>query len=213
MIDQEESVKDIVEEIRKRTDLIGWPELDNFHIEYGEYGGWDGLELLKAYADRIEAAYNRENHCEKRYDKDGDEMPPHCAFDDLKLDRLKGKVQELEAKTGNVAKLREVLEWATSTIDVSPEVRDETEDLENEVVCWVLELQEKAHAALAATPRNCDVGTAVEQAKRFHEFCHAHRTFYTACSDDCPFKTASDINHCQSGWGQLPYDAAQEGGK
>ncbi len=59
---------------------------------------------------------------------------------------------------GNVAKLREVLEWATSTIDVSPEVLDETEDWENEVVCWVLELKKKAQAALAAPPRNCDRG-------------------------------------------------------
>lgn len=59
--------------------------------------------------------------------------------------------------------------------------------------------------ALAAPPRNCDVGTADEQAKRFFAFCHAHRTFDTACSNDCPFKTAPDINHCMSGWGQMPY--------
>jgi len=67
--------------------------------------------------------------------------------------------------------------------------------------------------ALAVPPRNCDVGTAEEQAHRFFAFCHAHRAFDTACSNCCPFKDAPDINHCQSGWGQLPYEApAKKGG-
>ena len=55
-----EMIADIVQEIRERTDLIGDDMVDNFHIEYGEYGGWDGLELLKAYADRFEAAWKWE---------------------------------------------------------------------------------------------------------------------------------------------------------
>lgn len=68
----------------------------------------------------------------------------HDAVTDERLDKL------MKSRSGNVAKMREVLEWATSTMDVSPEVLDETEDWENEVVCWVLELQKKARAALEA---------------------------------------------------------------
>ena len=68
----------------------------------------------------------------------------HDAVTDERLDKL------MKSRSGNVAKMRDVLEWATSTMDVSPEVLDETEDWENEVVCWVLELQKKARAALEA---------------------------------------------------------------
>ena len=60
MIEEYETTPDIVQEIRERTDLDGGSMVDNFHIEYGEYGGWDGLELLKAYADRFEAAWKWE---------------------------------------------------------------------------------------------------------------------------------------------------------
>lgn len=60
-------------------------------------------------------------------------------------------------EANNATKLREVLEWAVTTIDVSDEVLEETEDWENEVVSWVRELQDKAKAALATPPRNCDV--------------------------------------------------------
>lgn len=33
----------------------------------------------------------------------------------------------------------------------------------------------KCFAALAAPPRNCDVGTAEDQAERFYAFCGDHR--------------------------------------
>lgn len=107
---------------------------------------------------------------------------------------------------GNAAKLREALEWATSTIDVSPEVLDETEDWENEVVCWVQELQEKAHAALSAPPRNCDVGTADEQMRMFKMSCDAHPT----CAG-CPCGS-HPAPSCGIAWAQLPYEAALETG-
>ncbi len=63
--------------------------------------------------------------------------------------------------------------------------------------------------ALSAPPRNCDVGTADEQARRFQLFCQNHRGFDTGCSTRCPFVNTADINHCQSGWAQMPYE---EGG-
>lgn len=113
--------------------------------------------------------------------------------------------RELESVTkrnglGNAKKWRDALEawveyWMWGGYDALREDR----------------LKAQTKAALAAPPRNCDVGTAEEQAERFFAFCHAHRTFDTACSDECPFKTAPDINHCQSGWGQMPYEAAQKG--
>ena len=65
-------------------------------------------------------------------------------------------------------------------------------------------------AALAAPPRNCDVGTPEEQARRFQLFCQAHRAFDAGCSSNCPFVDTADINHCQSGWAQLPYEGGRD---
>lgn len=102
---------------------------------------------------------------------------------------------------GDAAKMREALVKSHSFLgmlireDVLPgTLPPEASDLADDV--W---------AAISAPPRNCDVGSPEEQAERFFAFCHAHRTFDTACSDECPFKTAPDINHCLCGWGQLPY--------
>jgi len=56
-----ETIADIVAEMRNRTDLDGGDMVDNFSLdaEFGEYGGYDALMLIKAYADRIEAACKR----------------------------------------------------------------------------------------------------------------------------------------------------------
>lgn len=62
-----------------------------------------------------------------------------------------------------------------------------------------------ARKALAKPPRNCDVGTAREQSKRFDEFCFARRTMESCC-DKCPVK---DDPSCELAWAQMPY---MEGG-
>lgn len=63
-------------------------------------------------------------------------------------------------------------------------------------------------SALDLPRRNCDVGTAEEQVKRFEKYCGEctgsrcdHRLF----EDD-------DKEYCALEWGQMPY-AAQEGGE
>jgi len=56
---------------------------------------------------------------------------------------------------------------------------------------------DKAKAALAEPARNCDVGTAREQGKRYSSFCES----MDGCKG-CP------VNHgdCTLEWGQLPYE-------
>lgn len=63
---------------------------------------------------------------------------------------------------------------------------------------------DKADEALAEPLRNCEVGTAEEQAERFLTFCTNHQTF-DGCSE-CPLY-GSDL--CEIAWTQMPYD---EGG-
>lgn len=66
-----------------------------------------------------------------------------------------------------------------------------------------------AYAALAAPPRNCDVGTAEEQTRRMEaEYCHIQRECYESPSGkSCPLHH-SGID-CRLIWAQMPY---QEGG-
>ena len=63
---------------------------------------------------------------------------------------------------------------------------------------------EKCFAALAAPPRNCDVGTAEEQEDRFRRYCNSRGTF---CGD-CPLYN-NRRGECRFAWAQMPY---KEGG-
>jgi len=73
------------------------------------------------------------------------------------------------------------------------------------------DLRDIARAALSAPPRNCDVGTAKEQAKRWNEFCSRYFNFdinpafkaFHAC-DACPLKDYED--ECMFAWLQMPFE-------
>ena len=82
-------------------------------------------------------------------------------------------------------------------------------------------------SALAAPPRNCDVGTAEEQVERFKEYCQSNMQYYRDmfgthegaggwdCREDCPIgkmvdKNDSFCDHCELLWAQMPY---KEGGE
>lgn len=74
----------------------------------------------------------------------------------------------------------------------------------------VMEAGNAIAAALSAPPRNCDVGTAEEQAGRFHSFCKTRQSgIYGMCSPQCPCKECSDMCHCLTKWSQMAYE---EGG-
>lgn len=73
-------------------------------------------------------------------------------------------------------------------------------------------LADRIEAALAAPPRNCDVGTAEEQAERHGRFCAAH---YKADAVDaqcfgCPASDKKETD-CEFVWGQLPFAPAEGG--
>ena len=78
------------------------------------------------------------------------------------------------------------------------------------------EALDKAKAALAGPPRNCDVGTLGEQSDRFDKFCYS----YNSCSK-CPVKSlwnssnrqkqlreiiGCEIIRCEIIWSQMPYE-------
>ena len=58
----------------------------------------------------------------------------------------------------------------------------------------------------AAPPRNCDVGTAEEQAERQSRFCLSQR----GCSPACPaFRKGQGHNGCVLTWAQMPYEGEE----
>lgn len=63
--------------------------------------------------------------------------------------------------------------------------------------------------ALALPLCNCDVGTADEQAERFHAFCDGHSSGIGGmCDGNCPCIEGVDGCHCLCKWQQLPYAEA-----
>ena len=61
-------------------------------------------------------------------------------------------------------------------------------------------------AALAARPRNCDVGTADEHTQRFAIFCASHQSAtHGICDSNCPFVRCPTKVKCLFGWAQMPY--------
>ena len=63
-------------------------------------------------------------------------------------------------------------------------------------------------AALAAPPRNCDVGTAEEQAYRMRLYCRSHGVDESGCfrCEKCLFLTDEK---CELAWAQMPYEAEE----
>ena len=97
----------------------------------------------------------------------------------------------------NTAKLREALLRANGVL-IEAAHHNLTEEYINECLALI-------HAALAAPPRNCDVGTAEEQYARYEDFCCKH--YKWNCSSgtclQCPFSEPT----CKFSWAQLPYES------
>lgn len=115
------------------------------------------------------------------------------------IDRIEAAA-ERKRHPGNAAALREALEeqsrywWS--------HIRNYFEN----------EMLKRTDAALSAPARNCDIGTAEEQAERHGRFCAAH---YKADAVDaqcfgCPASDKKETD-CEFVWGQLPFAPAEGG--
>ena len=72
------------------------------------------------------------------------------------------------------------------------------------------ELRDMVNAALAAPPRNCDVGTEQEQAERYVRYCDEFTRDGMHC-ETCPCCGKTSFGKCEFAWAQMPYKE-QEGG-
>lgn len=64
---------------------------------------------------------------------------------------------------------------------------------------------DKAKAALSAPPRNCDVGTAEEQAERYGRYCDTFTRDGMHC-ETCPCCGKIPFGKCEFAYAQLPYE-------
>ena len=100
-------------------------------------------------------------------------------------------------ETGNVKAILDALNKIKDTID---EWRTN-----GEMEHWQYsKLFDITDAALAKPPRNCDVGTPEEQARRYEELCDIH-TCGSICSGSCC--PLYDYDCSPFAWAQMPYEA------
>lgn len=80
------------------------------------------------------------------------------------------------------------------------------------VLGYLNQIEGWAKAALAEPVKNCEVGTAREQAKRMDAFCasHGERIDDSWRCDNCPL---CSINRCELAWAQMPYVEKEGGAK
>ncbi len=121
---------------------------------------------------------------------------------ELELSKLRPKNAADFGQFGNAAAMREALKELQSRLVAS--VYDGSIDAHA-----ALEVVEKA---LSAPPRNCDVGTADEQAQRFYIFCESNSSGIRGmCSPICLCIDCCDNCRCLCKWAQMPYNEEGEG--
>lgn len=175
--ERHETVADIVAAMR-----------DESHAGDGCFLEWVG-EKMRSYADRIEAAAKREREA-------GAEEAQIVGEIGEMVGREASCHQPVTDCHGlNAAAMREALVRVKRLFDGrlmwQPDIR---------------KTHEAVNAALAAPPRNCDVGTTKEQSARFDAHCRKHMGCLT-----CPLreKDGGVQKHCEFAWAQMQYE---EGG-
>lgn len=160
-------------------------------------------EVIEDWSDRIEAAYKREHaewHAETNAAKDArNRIACKMRYE------FAAKCRACKAEHCNSAALREALEEVLDKIDAWR--------TDGSMEHWQYsQLFDICDAALAAPPRNCDVGDAAEQSERLAKFCKANyekaKKDKHICSE-CRFNDC--IGECPLNWAQLPFTPEKGG--
>ena len=135
--------------------------------------------------------------------------PAEAARVEAAMSAYKGETQ------GNAAKVREAASYLASIFDCdikflethAKELRD-TGAYGGGIIEHILHSITLAKEALAAPARNCDVGTAEEQAKRYARHCDAYlRDDGGKPCTNCPCCGKIPYGRCEFAWAQLPYES------
>ena len=216
-----ETRADIVRELRRQSDseskLATQLRKTDDDVDFASASCYaEDARYLSQIADRIEAACKREATAEKSSAvgnaaacKKRDEVVLRLSKEEYKgmqealseHDRLCEMLSESRMSVGNAAAMRDAL-LNSQEYAAAMDVDDGN----------VLAILDACRDALSAPARNCDVGTADEQAERFHAFCDGHSSGIGGmCDGNCPCFECVDGCYCLCKWAQIPYEA-QEGG-
>lgn len=147
------------------------------------------------------------------------------------LSKIRPKTGECFGQLGDAAAKRERL-WRAGEAEVSfrspvpdgapgnaAKLREALKELQSRLVAGVYDGSIDCHAALevvekalAAPPRNCDVGTAEEQAERFGRYCDKFTSGRMHC-EACPCCGKILYGRCEFAWAQMPYDSEARDGE
>ena len=178
-MNEQETIEDIIVEMRKDKRVDPNLMWDNSQVE----------EHDLHYADRLDAAHRREMNALKQRRT---ELDAEVAAKDEVIKRLNNAIAEEQRRkmtttenssaVGNAAKLREAAEKTRATLEEALQILNGISDEEAgtlnarledvadeicEVTQWIIP------DALAAPPRNCDVGVPEERIQRWSKFCKA----------------------------------------
>ena len=202
-MNEHETHAEVVAEMRGTDNKCQFATKDGTGCYHCPFGSAASNCLFDKFADRAEAAHKRE------VEKLNSVIQATVSRSDAEIDRLRREVAELRKQIGNAAKMREALAGLIDGICFHCDMSGDCKG----VPC---EKMQNAKAALAAPARNCDVGTAEDQAQRFILFC-LRNSFRGVCSDSCKFANVNrrlgwqEIGQarCFPFWAQMPYE---EGG-
>ena len=120
-------------------------------------------------------------------------------------------MDEKQETIGNAAKLRRALiQCELFLLDVEKHGHPTLNPGDKCVACKGVEkLRAEVCAALAAPPRQCDMGTVEEQSRRMHAFCESHGHGFDGQCYSCENCRFLPIYRCELAWAQMPFE---EGG-
>lgn len=118
---------------------------------------------------------------------------------DVIANYLADRLEAALHNSGNAAAMREALEAFNNLFEQGVICISYVNSAEE--IKQIKELYRKTKAALSAPPRNCDIGTAANQAVRYMKFCRN----YPRCTG-CPCVGKMKYNQCEFAWAQIPYE-------
>lgn len=146
----------------------------------------DIVAEMRRYSDFVIVKNNYCNRIEAAHTENGAAVSREAA------------TAENSSAVGNAAKLREAL------YDIIMLTMKVGYSIHGDVACGII--ASKARLALAAPPRNCDVGTAEEQAERYLNHCESFiRKDGSKPCTGCPCCGVVKAGKCEFAWAQLPY--------
>ena len=195
-----------INEARTPGELAAWLRQWAAGADASDHLDDDDARQLAEAVERVCAPGNAAVAHVRVEEKAGAESRPFVGVD---LTKGRPTYTCVEIVPGNAAALREALEKAKLYFDH----RGEETNLDD--AGMAIDAITSIDAALAAPARNCDVGTAEEQIKRFETFCN--KSFdcgvpHGNCGA-CPLWTSGTMGHdCEIKWSQLPFAPAEKGG-